>query len=87
MALGLPQLMTRRWIERPLNAAMAAMLASPLHRAVSSRLLLMLIPGRRTGKIYCVPAGYAQAGDELFVGTGPCGHWQRKDSRGHLHPG
>ena len=70
MAMGLPQLMTRRWIERPLNAAMATVLSSPLHVVVSRRLLLMLIPGRRTGKIYRVPAGYAQRGDELFIGTG-----------------
>ena len=76
MAIGLPQLMTRRWIERPLNAAMATVLSSPLHVIVSSRLLLMLIPGRRTGRIYRVPAGYAQHGDELFIGTGLT-QWRR----------
>lgn len=76
MALGLPALMTRRWVERPLNAAMAAVLGSPLHRVVSGRLLVMLIPGRRTGKIYRVPAGYAQDGDQLFIGTGAT-QWRR----------
>jgi F420H(2)-dependent quinone reductase len=40
------------------NPVMRWLLASPLHAAVSSQLLLLHFTGRRTGRRYTVPAGY-----------------------------
>lgn len=72
MAGRLSWLKSQQWVDR----AVAAALASPLHRLVSRRLVLLLVPGRRTGRIYRVPAGYVQHGEQLFIGTGPT-QWRR----------
>jgi len=64
-----------------LNPVMRGLLRSPLHRAVSGRLMLLEFAGRRSGKRYALPVGYVRAGDELLVGTEK--GWKRNVRGGH----
>ena len=53
------------------NALVGGVLRSPLHRTMSRSLLLLTYKGRRTGKEYTIPVGYARyADDELVVIAG-----------------
>ena len=52
-----------------LNPLIRALLRSPVHHLVSARLLLLTVTGRRTGKRYTIPLGYAQVGRTLYSGT------------------
>lgn len=54
---------------RLMNPVMAALLRSPLHRAVSGRLMLLEFAGRRSGRRYAFPVGYVEDGGELLVGS------------------
>lgn len=54
-------------IPRWLGPAMNALLRSPLHRIVSGRILLLTIPGRRTGRPITVPLGYDEGPDGWYV--------------------
>ncbi|MEV4619008.1 nitroreductase family deazaflavin-dependent oxidoreductase [Asanoa sp. NPDC049573] len=64
-----------------LNAVMRAVLATPLlHRAVSGRVLVIDVVGRRSGHRYRFPVGYVRGDGELLVGTG--GRWRRNLRRG-----
>lgn len=58
-----------RLLFKLLNPLMRALLRSPLHHLVSARLLLLTVTGRRTGKRYTIPLGYAQVGRTLYSGT------------------
>jgi hypothetical protein len=58
-----------RLLFKLLNPLMRALLRSPLHRLLSARLLLLTVSGRRTGKCYTIPLGYAQVGRTLYSGT------------------
>jgi deazaflavin-dependent oxidoreductase (nitroreductase family) len=52
------------------NPVIRFILRSPLHKAVSSSLMLLTFYGRNSGRRYSVPVGYAQAdGQTLLVGT------------------
>lgn len=52
-----------------LNPLFTLLLRSPLHRLLSGRLLLLSFTGRKSGKRYTIPVGYAQEGDTLLLGT------------------
>jgi deazaflavin-dependent oxidoreductase (nitroreductase family) len=53
------------------NAMVGGVLRSPLHRVMSRSLMLLTFRGRRTGKEYTIPVGYARFGpDELVVLAG-----------------
>ena len=54
---------------RVINPVMGAVLRSPLHRAVSGRLMRLEFTGRRSGRRYALPVGYVRSGDELLTGT------------------
>lgn len=64
-----------------LNLVMRAVLATPvLHRAVSGRVLVLDIVGRKSGRTYRIPVGYVPSKDGLLIGT--AGRW-----RHNLTPG
>ena len=64
-----------------LNLIMRAVLATPLlHRAVSNRVLVIQVVGRKSGRTYRIPIGYTPHGDALLVGT--AGTWRRNLSPG-----
>jgi hypothetical protein len=50
-----------------LNPLFAALLRSPLHRLLSSGLLLLTVTGRRSGRRYSIPVGYQLDGDDVVV--------------------
>jgi deazaflavin-dependent oxidoreductase (nitroreductase family) len=62
----------RRHMTAPrfINPLVRAVLGSPLHRLLSHKLVLITLRGRRTGRLYTTPVGYAQAGDTLYVLVG-----------------
>lgn len=68
------------------NALVGGVLRSPLHRTMSRSLLLLTYRGRRTGKEYTIPVGYARyADDELVVIAGrPGGKTWWTNMRGSL---
>src|SRR5207237_6884770 len=49
-------------------------LATPLHRIMSSQLMLLRFTGRKTGRSYTTPVGYVLDGNSLFVSAG--GEWR-----------
>lgn len=55
-----------RWSNRPLGW----LLRSPFHWLVSSRLMLMAVRGRRTGRYYTFPVGYLQLPGVIYVLVG-----------------
>jgi len=68
------------------NALVGGVLRSPLHRTMSRSLMLLTYRGRRTGKEYTIPVGYARfTEDELVVIAGrPGGKTWWTDMRGSL---
>lgn len=58
-----------------LNPIMRVLLRSPMKGLVSDRLMLMKVTGRKTGRRYSIPVGYARVGDTLYSGTE--GRWAR----------
>ena len=50
-----------------INPFVAALLRSPLHGLLSSQLILLTYTGRKTGKRYTIPVGYARDGAALVV--------------------
>ncbi len=62
------------------NSIVRALLRSPLHGALSRRLLIVTVTGRRTGKIYRLPVAYVEHDGTLLIGAG--GAWRR-----NLRPG
>jgi hypothetical protein len=54
-------------LNRVVNPVVRALLRSRLHFALSRRLVLLRIRGRRTGRTFELPVGYVQAGGELVV--------------------
>lgn len=71
--------MTDRQAERgqkALNVVMRAVLATPgLHRAVSNRVLVLDVVGRKSGRRYRIPVGYTTTPHGLLIGT--AGRWRR----------
>jgi hypothetical protein len=63
-------------LQSALNVVMRAVLATPLlHRAVSNRVLVVDVIGRKTGRRYRIPVGFTSTTDGLLVGT--VGRWRR----------
>jgi deazaflavin-dependent oxidoreductase (nitroreductase family) len=58
-----------------LNPLFGRILRSPLHGRLSERLALLTFIGRKSGKTYTIPVGYAQTDDTLLIGTASA--WQR----------
>ncbi|MBJ89838.1 MAG: hypothetical protein CMO98_08260 [Woeseia sp.] len=55
---------------RMLNPLTRLVLKSPLHRLISSKILVLIFPGRVSGKIYSIPLSYLKSNDkELFCIT------------------
>ena len=57
-----------------LNPLFSRILRSPLHGRLSERLALLTFTGRKSGKTYTIPVGYAQTDDTLLIGTASA--WQ-----------
>jgi hypothetical protein len=49
------------------NRAVKLILASPAHKLLSDRLIILTITGRRTGKQRTFPVAYQQEGDKLSL--------------------
>ncbi|AHH18223.1 hypothetical protein NONO_c34360 [Nocardia nova SH22a] len=67
-------------VQRTVDAAMRTLLRSPLHRLLSGKLLIVTVIGRKTGRVYANPVGYAEADGALLIGTAAA--WRR-----NLRPG
>lgn len=59
---------------RVLNPVMKILLRSPLHRTVSSKLILLSVTGRRTGRTYTTPVGRHEFEGLLLVSAS--GGWR-----------
>lgn len=59
------------------NGFIAWILNSPLHRLLSSRVLLLTLKGRKSGKTYTIPVEYLCEGDAVFVTTLQSRVWWR----------
>lgn len=62
-------------MQRFFNALVVWLLCSPLHRILSGRLAVVTVTGRKTGRAYHIPVGYAEHDDEVLVGSP--GTWTR----------
>ncbi len=51
------------------NPVVSLLLRSPLHGLLDSSVLLLHVTGRKTGRRYDIPVGYAEAGGRLTVVT------------------
>jgi hypothetical protein len=49
------------------NQVVRMLLTSPLHPLVSSRLALITVTGRRSGREHTLPVGYERDGDEIAI--------------------
>jgi deazaflavin-dependent oxidoreductase (nitroreductase family) len=65
---------------RASDVVVRTVLRSPLHGLLSRRLLIITVTGRRTGRRYSNPVGYAQHDGALLVGS--VAGWRR-----NLRPG
>ena len=54
-------------LNRIINPLVRALLRSPLHSLSSKRLVLLRVTGRRTGRTFELPVGYALEGSTLVV--------------------
>jgi deazaflavin-dependent oxidoreductase (nitroreductase family) len=61
--------------QRSGDAIVRLLLRSPVHRMLSSRLLLIRVVGRKTGRTYVHPVGYVEYEGALLIGT--AGTWRR----------
>lgn len=52
---------------RSINPFVSMILRSPLHRLLSSSVLLLTFTGRKTGKQVTIPVGYTREGDTLTL--------------------
>ncbi len=72
--------------QRRFNVVMRRLLASPLHRLMSGKILVLAVTGRRSGKTYEIPVGYVQVGEAVLVGAGQRGTWLRNLRDGDVLP-
>jgi len=49
------------------NGTVKFLLRSPLHGLVSSRVMLITVSGRQTGRLYTTPVNYVRDGDTITV--------------------
>ena len=59
-----------RAFNRAVNPIVRALLRSPLHRLLSSRVALITVTGRRSGRPITLPVGYTRRGDLVSVVVG-----------------
>ena len=52
---------------RVVNPVVRLLLGSPLHRLVSSSLVILAYQGRTTGRWHCLPCMYARDGQDLYI--------------------
>ena len=57
-------------LNRFVNPFMRMILRSPLHAVASSRVALITITGRRSGRDYTLPVGYRQRGETVTINVG-----------------
>ncbi|WP_225729700.1 MULTISPECIES: nitroreductase/quinone reductase family protein [unclassified Nocardia] len=62
-------------LQRIGDAVVGFLLRSPLHPLLSGRLLLITVIGRKTGREYTNPVGYAEYGGRIIIGTRA--NWRR----------
>ncbi|MFI7666559.1 nitroreductase/quinone reductase family protein [Nocardia sp. NPDC049526] len=60
---------TQSRIQRTGDAIVRFILRSPLHPLLSKRLLIITVSGRKTGREYANPVGYAEHEGHLLIGT------------------
>ena len=58
------------FMNKIINPLVRLILRSPLHKLVSSTLLLITYHGRKTGREYSLPVQYAQAGKNIYIVPG-----------------
>ncbi len=58
---------------RVMNRLPLFLLTSPVHGIVSRKLLALTFTGRKSGKRYTLPVGYAREGDTVLIGA--AGPW------------
>ena len=69
---------------RASDVVVRKVLRSPLHGLLSRRLLIITVTGRKTGRRYSNPVGYAQHDGALLVGS--VADWRRNLCPGELVP-
>lgn len=76
---------TWRWLESNVaNPLLRAVLRSPIHGVVSSRLMLLSYEGRRSGKRFTTPVAYERDGTAIVVTTfRESAVWWRNFQDGH----
>ncbi len=57
-------------MNRVVNPFMRMILMSPLHAVASSRVALITVTGRRSGRVFTLPVGYRQLGDTVTISVG-----------------
>jgi hypothetical protein len=57
-------------MNRFVNPLVKWILRSPIHRLLSSHLLLISVTGRRSGRVYEIPVAYHQSGDSTTINVG-----------------
>ena len=60
-----------------INPMMGALLRSPLHRLMSSSLMLITYTGRKSGRRYTTPVRYVRVGDAIRCFTSARNMWWR----------
>ncbi|WP_062984790.1 nitroreductase/quinone reductase family protein [Nocardia anaemiae] len=60
---------TQSRIQRTGDAVVRFILRSPLHPLLSKKLLIITVSGRKTGREYANPVGYAEHEGHLLIGT------------------
>jgi hypothetical protein len=63
------------FVLRVVNPLLVAVLKSPLHRLASKDYMVLVLTGRKTGRIYRIPVGRHQSDGTLTVGA--AGTWRR----------
>ncbi|MFF3568792.1 nitroreductase/quinone reductase family protein [Nocardia jiangxiensis] len=66
---------TQSRLQRSWDATVRYLLRSRLHRIFSGKLLIITVVGRKTGREYANPVGYASYEGDLLVGT--AARWRR----------
>jgi F420H(2)-dependent quinone reductase len=56
-------------VNRAVNPLVRGLLRSPAHGLVSSRLALLTVTGRRSGRTFTFPVGYRRDGDRVTIGV------------------
>ncbi len=58
-----------KWLYNIINPTFKTLLRTPAHRVLSDRLMLLSFKGRKTGKQFTIPVGYAEHNGGLLIAT------------------